>query len=49
MQFTVRPGPPNGSMQTNSYGKNSIYTLRKTHFLGEQKTPKGNIRGNTSK
>jgi len=25
------------------------YLLRKTHFLGEQKTPKGNVRGNTSR
>src|SRR5437016_4210228 len=25
------------------------YLLRKTHFLGEQKTPKGNVRGSTSR
>ena len=25
------------------------YLLRKTHFLGEQKTPKGNVRDNTSR
>ena len=46
IQFTVRPGPPNGSTQTNSYGKN-LLIWEKPHFLGVQKTSRGNIRGNT--